>query len=118
MDKYQSFNEFWPFYVGEHRLGLTRIFHFVGTLSMILLIIMAIRFNAYLALAAPVAGYGFAWFSHFFIEKNRPATFTYPAWSLIADLKMFMLMCGGKMGQEVRRCSESTVARKPAPIGK
>lgn len=101
MDKYHSFNEFWPFYVGEHRHALTRILHFTGTLIMVILVILSIRYNAWLIFAAPVAGYGFAWFSHFFIEKNRPATFTYPAWSLIADLKMFMLMCVGKMQREI-----------------
>jgi hypothetical protein len=102
--KHRSFREFWPFYVGEHQLKLTRTFHFVGTLTVILLVIMSFRYSIYLLLAAPVAGYGFAWFSHFFIEKNRPATFTYPAWSLIADFKMFALMLVGKMEQEVDHC--------------
>jgi len=105
MEKYRSFKEFWPFYVGEHRLKLTRMFHFMGTLIVIVLVIVSFRFSAYLLLAAPIAGYGFAWYSHFFIEKNRPATFTYPLWSLIADFRMFALMVVGKMDREVNRCS-------------
>jgi len=115
MDKYRSFNEFWPFYVGEHRHRLTRVFHFVGTLTMLVLVIMSVRVNAWLIFAVPLAGYGFAWFSHFFIEKNRPATFTYPVWSLIADLKMFALMCIGKMAQEVSRLPDEHSI--PSPIG-
>lgn len=105
--KYRNFDEFWPFYVGEHSLKLTRIFHFFGTLSALMLVILSFRVSGYLLLAVPVAGYGFAWFSHFFIERNKPATFTHPAWSLIADCKMFLLMCRGKMDQEVKRCSRA-----------
>jgi len=104
--KYQSFREFWPFYVGEHHLKLTRTFHFIGTLTVIALIPLSFLYNPYLLLIAPVAGYGFAWFSHYFIEKNRPATFTYPAWSLIADFKMFALMAIGKMNDEADRCHQ------------
>jgi hypothetical protein len=104
--KYQSFREFWPFYVGEHHLKLTRIFHFIGTLSVITLIPMSFFYDPYLLLIAPVTGYGFAWFSHYFIEKNRPATFIYPVWSLIADFKMFALMFIGKMDAEADRYSQ------------
>ena len=105
MEIYRSFKEFWPFYVCEHRRKLTRAFHFIGTLIVIMLVILSFRFSVYLLLAVPVAGYGFAWYSHFFIEKNRPATFTYPVWSLIADFRMFALMVVGKMDREVSRCS-------------
>jgi len=105
MEILHNFKEFWPFYVGEHRLKLTRRFHFVGTLIVIVLVILSFRFSAYLLLAAPITGYGFAWYAHFFIEKNRPATFTYPVWSLIADFRMFALMVVGKMDREVTRCS-------------
>jgi len=103
MEKYRSFKEFWPFYVGEHSKKLTRVFHFTGTLLALTLVAMSFRLGAILLFAVPVAGYGFAWGSHAFIEKNRPATFTYPLWSLIADFKMFVLMLGGKMDREVSR---------------
>lgn len=53
-----------------------------------------------------MSGYGFAWFAHYFVEKNRPATFTHPLWSLLGDFKMFGLMCAGKMDGEVARCRE------------
>lgn len=104
MEKFRNFEEFWPFYVGEHSQKLTRILHFIGTLFALALIGMSARFGATLLFAVPIAGYGFAWGSHAFVEKNRPATFTYPLWSLIADLKMFVWMAGGKMDQEVDRC--------------
>ncbi len=103
MKIYRSFKEFWPFYVGEHRLKLTRRFHFVGTLIVIVLVILSFRFSAYLLLAVPIAGYGFAWYAHFFIEKNRPATFTYPLWSLIGDLHMTGLFLSGRLGAELDR---------------
>ena len=53
--------------------------------------------------AAPLAGYGFAWVGHFFFEKNRPATFTYPLWSLRGDFRMFWLTLVGRMGTEIER---------------
>jgi hypothetical protein len=103
--EYSSFTEFWPFYVHQHSRHLTRTLHFIGTAAVILLVLLAALYSKYLFLAVPVAGYGFAWAAHFLVEKNRPATFSYPLWSLIADFKMFFLMCAGKMDQEVVRYS-------------
>ena len=102
--EYNSFAEFWPFYVNQHRKSLTRILHFIGTAAVFLLVILAAFYSKYLLFAVPVAGYGFAWAAHFLVEKNRPATFSYPVWSLIGDFKMFFLMCAGKMDQELTRC--------------
>ena len=45
----------------------------------------------------PVAGYGFAWVGHFVFEKNRPATFQYPLYSLLGDWVMFKDMLTGKI---------------------
>jgi hypothetical protein len=103
MDKrFESFDEFWPFYVREHKKKLTRQLHFVGTSAALACLAGGlIARKPLLLLAAPIAGYGPAWFSHFFIEKNRPATFTYPKWSLIADFVMWGKMIAGTMDTEV-----------------
>ena len=105
-ERYKSFAEFWPFYVSEHSKPLTRRLHFIGTASLFPLTFLALFSNLYFLFLLPVAGYGFAWYAHFHVEKNRPATFQYPLWSLIADFKMFLLMLLGKMDGEVERCRQ------------
>ena len=106
----RSFAEFWPHYVLAHRHPATRGFHCVGTLLGWLLLAAAILlrrpWRAWLVLAALVVPYALAWFSHFFVEHNRPATFGHPLWSWLADQKMVALMLAGKMGEEVRRLAE------------
>ena len=93
-----SFEEFWPYYLGEHRHPKTQLFHFLGTSLAITLAIYAFGSgNFYLLFLVPVVGYGFAWFSHFYFEKNKPASFRYPLWSLRADLKLFALLLIGKI---------------------
>ena len=89
----KSFAEFWPFYLSEHSHPLNRRLHFFGTLTVHILIAALIftRLWQWLWLV-PVAGYAFAWIGHFAVEKNRPATFKHPFYSLIADFKMFYLM--------------------------
>ena len=100
----ESFEEFWPFYVGEHSKPATRAMHFIGTAAGLtcLVVLAANQKWRWLPLAL-IPGYTAAWIGHFFIEKNRPATFTYPLWSFIADHKMFGLMLLGKMDEEVER---------------
>ena len=102
--KIDNYAEFWDFYVLEHSNPLTRWFHFTGTtLGLILLVwFLQIRAWHYLPLCL-VTGYAFAWFSHFFIEKNKPATFKYPLWSFISDYKMMWFMLSGRMDAVVRR---------------
>lgn len=99
-----TFDEFWPMYVREHKLASNRMLHFIGS-TLVLLVAAAIVYSGqWLWLVIlPVVGYGFAWTGHFFIERNRPATFQYPLWSLIADWKMWGLMLIGRMGDEVDR---------------
>ena len=104
MKKHTTFAEFWPFYLGEHSLPATRWIHFVGTTIALINLIMAIVYLAPLyILSALFSGYLFAWVSHFFVEKNRPATFTYPAWSFIADWKMWSMMATGRLGAELTK---------------
>jgi hypothetical protein len=102
--KIKTYTEFWDFYVAEHSKPLTRLFHFVGTALGIVLLVWFIRSGNYLYIPLCfVVGYAFAWFSHFFIEKNKPATFKYPFWSFISDYKMMFYMLIGKMSAEVER---------------
>ena len=97
-EKIKTFDEFYEFYLTEHSKMWTRIIHFVGTLLVFLVLFYVIksgkeRFLWYL----PIFGYGFAWFSHLLIEKNKPATFKYPLWSLVSDFKMFFELSIGKI---------------------
>ncbi len=104
--QYQSFVEFWPYYVGEHSEPKCRALHFAGTSLALVLLLTTIVFSQWwLLLAIPIVGYGLAWIGHFFIEKNKPASFTYPLWSLIADFKMWGLMLAGQMDAEVQRAA-------------
>ncbi|NVK22863.1 MAG: DUF962 domain-containing protein [Kangiellaceae bacterium] len=99
--RFETFQEFWPFYLGEHRLPSNRLLHYLGTVLSLVLLIYFIVNNMWLwLLLVPVAGYGFAWFGHFVIEKNRPATFSYPLWSLRGDYKMFFMALTGQLKKE------------------
>lgn len=103
-ERFQSFEAFWPFYLGEHSLPTTRWFHFVGSCLALLTVVSAVvMLKPFYAFGALFWGYGFAWVSHFFIEKNRPATFTYPRWSLMADFVMWGKIVRGEMDAEVER---------------
>jgi hypothetical protein len=99
-----TFAEFWPHYVREHARPLTRGLHYIGTAGLAVTIVAALT-TGHLRwlLLLPVVGYGFAWTAHFFVERNRPATFTHPLWSLRADFVMFAKMLRGQMGAEARR---------------
>jgi hypothetical protein len=88
--RYASFREFYPFYLSEHSHRICRRLHFAGSLLVIAVVLVAIATrDARWLWLAPVIGYGFAWVGHFFFEKNRPATFTYPLYSLAGDWVMF-----------------------------
>jgi hypothetical protein len=96
--KYRSFKEFYPFYLSEHADRTCRRLHFIGSTLVLLLLVWTIATaNAWLLLAVPVIGYGFAWVGHFYFERNTPATFTYPLYSLIGDWVMWKDILTGKI---------------------
>lgn len=100
----KSFSEFWLYYVAEHSHPMTRLLHFIGSLTAIACLIAFIAIGRwYLFPLALIPGYGLAWIGHFFIEKNKPATFKYPLWSFMSDWKMIAMMLTGKMGGEVEK---------------
>ena len=103
MERLTSFEEFWPFYVSQHSRASTRALHFAGTTMVLGSLAAGVLVAPSYALLAFVLGYGPAWIGHFFFEKNRPATFTYPLWSLRGDLRMYVLMLTGRMAPEVDR---------------
>jgi len=98
MSRYRSFEEFYPFYLGEHSDPRTRVCHYVGTASGVGVLVAGLSLGApLLVAAAPVAGYAGPWFGHFFFEKNRPATFRYPLWSLLGDFRMLFEAATGRL---------------------
>ncbi len=95
--RFETFREFYPFYLREHRNVACRRLHVVGSALVLVALAAAILGrNPWLLLFMPVIGYGFAWIGHFVFEKNRPATFTYPLWSLMGDWVMFAEVVAGK----------------------
>jgi hypothetical protein len=96
--RYANFREFYPFYLAEHANRTCRRLHFIGTSLVIGVFVAAIvRHDSRWLLLAPLAGYGFAWVGHFFFEKNRPATFKYPLYSLVGDWVMYWDILRGRI---------------------
>lgn len=103
-ERIRSFREFWPFYVHEHAHPVSRRLHFIGTGGVIGIFLYAVIAGPYwLLILLPICGYAFAWTGHFFFEKNKPATFKYPVFSLISDFYMFFKMLTGGMGRELEK---------------
>ena len=87
--KFNSFKEFYPFYLSEHSKKSTKLLHVIGSLGVIIILSNAIYLSKWhLLYYTPLCGYGFAWISHFFFEKNKPATFKYPLYSFLGDWVM------------------------------
>ncbi|USR41495.1 DUF962 domain-containing protein [Ectopseudomonas hydrolytica] len=88
-ERYQSFAEFYPYYLQEHSNPTCRRLHYVGSLLVLAILAYALLSQQWLwLLTLPLVGYGFAWVGHFVFEKNRPATFQYPLYSLMGDWVM------------------------------
>jgi hypothetical protein len=100
----KTITQFWPFYLREHRHPLNRRLHFVGTGWVFLMLIFALATeNLQWLWALPVIGYGFAWVGHFFIERNKPATFKHPFKSLACDFIMFWYFLTGRLEGELAK---------------
>lgn len=95
---FQSFAEFYPYYLQEHSNATCRRLHFFGTLG-VLAILVGVIFTGDLwgLVLLPLVGYGFAWVGHFVFEKNRPATFKHPLYSLMGDFVMFKDILTGRI---------------------
>lgn len=105
-----KYDQFWDFYVQEHSKRLTRLLHFMGTTLGLVLLVWVIWIGRwYFFPVFLVVGYAFAWFAHFVVEKNHPATFKYPFWSFISDFKMMWYMITGRMGRELERVSGTRI---------
>lgn len=97
-DRIKTYKEFYKFYLSEHQNTSCRRLHFIGTAIVFVILFVSIFKNNYTYLILiPIVGYGFAWVGHFFFEKNKPATFKYPLWSLVSDFKMFFDIIIGKI---------------------
>lgn len=103
-ERFASFGDFWPHYLREHAQPATRAVHIGGTWAAAAALVLGLLTGPWwLVLVAPVLGYGAAWVAHVLIERNRPATFTYPAWSLVGDLRMAWLAATGRLAGELRK---------------
>ena len=99
-ERIRSFAEFWPYYVRQHSKRRTRMLHAIGSVLAIVALGLGLALNAWFFLAALIVGYAFAWIGHFYVERNKPATFQYPFWSLAADYRMLFMMMAGRMRDE------------------
>lgn len=104
---YSSFSEFYPYYLTEHGRPINHYLHFVGTFFVIASFIGGlVTQNGNLLFAVPFFGYGFAWFGHFVFEKNRPATFVYPIYSLGSDFVMFWHILTGQINKKMEEAHQ------------
>ena len=105
----ETYAAFWPYYLQEHSKPQTRAIHYVGTaLSTACIIAAFVTGSWWFAVGALVGGYGPAWIGHFFIEHNRPATFTYPLWSLFSDYRMTFRWLTGQLSGDLARAGVSS----------
>jgi hypothetical protein len=93
-----TYKEFYTFYLKEHSNPINRLLHVIGTTIVLALVLTSVlHLNPYWLILVPISGYGLAWIGHFFFEKNQPATFKYPLWSLKSDFKMYFDILNSKI---------------------
>ena len=110
--KYKSLKEFYPYYLTEHSDPTCRMFHYVGTTLILgILVWFIIDPIWWKFLLIPVVGYGFAWVGHFVFEKNKPATFQYPAWSFASDFIMYFHFLTGQVNRKLEDAKKTISAR-------
>ncbi len=101
-DRIRTYPEFFLFYLREHARPATRAWHYLAAFATLGVVLFALTAGPlWILIFAPVAGYGPAWISHAFIERNRPATFRYPVWSLVSDYWMTWLWVTGGLDRKL-----------------
>lgn len=101
-----TYDEFWMFYLRQHSSRNCRVLHYVGTsVALVFIALLIFVGNLWYLLGAVAAGYSFAWVGHFFIARNRPATFTYPVWSIFSDFRMYFLALTGCLDSELKKAN-------------
>ena len=103
-ERIQNYGEFWPHYLREHAKPATRYWHYGGTtLALIAITGLIASANLWFLGLAAIGGYGPAWIAHYFVEKNRPASFTHPFWSLFSDFRMYVIWLAGRLEKELEQ---------------
>jgi hypothetical protein len=106
--KFASYDEFFTFYLQQHSKPTNRAMHAIGTTLGIAVVIAAfVTGHPWYALLFFPVGYGCAWFGHFVLEKNKPATFGHPFWSFISDFRMLALMLTGRLSARMQQAPRS-----------
>jgi len=108
----ETYEQFWPYYLREHSRPGCRALHYFGTVCGMAAVVLAVIVSPWFLLVALAVGYGPAWIGHFVVEKNKPATFGHPLWSLVSDYRMFGLALIGRLRPELQQALRAA----PVPV--